>query len=219
MRDLLLRIWHVFFPLKTIDSLPQESFNAFESYRDRLKVLIIDDNEVPLIQNLRNMGYNIKRYSDIPDLDALTKFPIIIADVQGVGKSLKLKNGGIEIIRQSQKTNPLKEYGIYSAATYDLSVTIPGVTVIEKDFDSDDWSDVLDSMFERVMNPRKRWKKIQHYLIDSGVTSYEMAKLEDEYVRIVEKGESLKDFPKVKNSQTREIYDWIQALIKSAVLE
>ena len=55
-----------------------------------------------------------------------------------------------------------------------------------KDADIDEWIDTLDNATDYVLNPVNQWKRIRSRMLESGVTPYQVAVLENEFVKSME---------------------------------
>jgi len=65
------------------------------------KILFIDDEEFPVVDNLKESNWDVKRIPDVTDLDCedIKRAHIIFVDYKGVGKSLARGEEGIGIIK------------------------------------------------------------------------------------------------------------------------
>lgn len=68
-------------------------------------ILFVDDEEFPIITNLRQSGWNVNLISDIIDLDneIVKRAHVIFVDYKGVGKLLSPKEEGIGLIKALMK--------------------------------------------------------------------------------------------------------------------
>lgn len=81
------------------------------------EILFIDDLQFPVISSLKNLGYKIKRVSDLVSLDEteLLNSDIVFVDIQGVWRKLRLNDQGfwlVKLIRDKYKYT--KKIVIYS---------------------------------------------------------------------------------------------------------
>lgn len=209
-------------PYTTNDlNIPSRKLKADQ--RSRIKILFIDDEEFMYINELRNSGFNITHYNDIPDLNAVNAFPIIISDIKGVGKAFKSPQEGAYLIRELRKTYPLKVIAAYTGQTHDIGINsyLDGVYIIKKDILVDDWCTEIDTLIKKATDPQETWKKIRDLLINEGVPLLSLVKLENEYVdRILNKHGNFHGFPSSdkKLKLSSDIRGIIQSLIAGIIL-
>ncbi len=87
-------------------------------YKSRVQILFIDDQEVPVIKNLRKAGWlNLKKIGDKLNLDIadIKNANIIFVDINGIGKELGCHNEGVGYAAQIKRKYPNKGIVIYSA--------------------------------------------------------------------------------------------------------
>ena len=65
------------------------------------KILFIDDEDFPIVNNLQSAGWSVERIKDAKNLqdDAISKAHIIFVDFKGVGRYLSKNDEGIGLIR------------------------------------------------------------------------------------------------------------------------
>lgn len=58
-----------------------------EAIRKQAKILVIDDQEPPMLTLFKRDGYHIERWAEIENLSRLTdgNYDVILLDIQGVG--------------------------------------------------------------------------------------------------------------------------------------
>ncbi|WP_308764960.1 hypothetical protein [uncultured Bacteroides sp.] len=200
-------------PIRKISSVP----------RNRFKIAIIDDEEFIYQDELRKSGFDITKYDDALDLQMLDSYPIIICDINGVGKNFKSPMGGAFLIRELKKRYPLKAYAAYTGSTYDISINtyLEGVSIIKKDIDIDDWCIEIDSLIKKISDPKETWSKIRDILIKEEVPLLSLSKLEHEYVDILlNKNGNFTNFPSAdKNIQLApDVRAVIQSLVAGIIL-
>lgn len=89
----------------------------------RLRVLFIDDVDVPAVATLRQQGYDVTQQTDVESLDDLCsgRYHVIFFDVRGVGE--KLGKNGLDILRFVAEHNSLIYRVAYSARPFEASET------------------------------------------------------------------------------------------------
>ena len=66
-------------------NLPSRKLN--QNFRDKVKIVFVDDEKFVYYDELIRSGFHITQYEDVPDLQTLGEFGIIICDIKGVGKA------------------------------------------------------------------------------------------------------------------------------------
>ena len=101
---------------------PTFAFKQLPQLRIRklLRILFIDDNQVPKADALRGHGYNVFHKSDISSLTEIEndEFHIIFCDIGGVGKSIGAEDEGAGLIRAIKKKVSYPVVIAYSASSY-----------------------------------------------------------------------------------------------------
>lgn len=192
--------------------------------RELVKILIIDDDEFLYKEELRVLGYNIQYLDDVQNLDVVSAYPIIISDIKGVGKYMKMDKGGASLLKELKKKYPFKAYAAYSGSTFDASYNtfLKGVDIIKKGGLPEEWSDNLDYLINKVTNPVDRWCMLRDYLLQHNVGLMEILKMEHEYVDIVlNKGGDFSHFPSssVQKGLTSDIIKTIGSLAIDLIIK
>jgi DNA-binding NarL/FixJ family response regulator len=93
---------------------------------------------------------------------------------------------GAHLISEIKKNFPQKYVLAYTGgaqgAILERSIQIAD-DYLKKDVDIDDWCDHLDNAIEILANPAKIWRQVRHRLLDAGISPYQLAVLEDTFVR------------------------------------
>lgn len=65
------------------------------------RILFVDDEEFPIIENLREAGWAVEKIDDLQNIDddRVVRAQIVFVDYKGVGKGLSEKDEGIGVIR------------------------------------------------------------------------------------------------------------------------
>ena len=68
-------------------------------------ILFVDDEEFPVVGNLKKSNWNVERIPDLVDLDSedIKRAHIIFVDYKGVGKHLATTEEGIGVIKALKK--------------------------------------------------------------------------------------------------------------------
>lgn len=162
-----------------------------ESARALTKVAVIDDERLPLVESLLAHGFRIFEVGDIPNLDAVSEYGIIICDVRGVGKALNSRFEGAHLLKELRYRYPDKFLilctGQRNKVEYQPYFTHADAS-IGKDADSDEWSELLDGALRRTLHPLDRWKAIRPKLLEEGLSAYDLFRVEQGYIDSVLSG-------------------------------
>lgn len=83
-------------------------FNFFRKKinKENARILFIDDEIFPIVENLEKAGWSVKRVKDIknPQDDEVKRAHIIFVDYKGVGKTLAGTDEGIGIVKLLKDT-------------------------------------------------------------------------------------------------------------------
>jgi CheY-like chemotaxis protein len=158
--------------------------------RKLVPIAVIDDETFSAAQNLENNGYVIEIIGDLKSIDEITKYNIILCDLQGVGRLLNAKNQGAYIIDEIKRNHPEKFVIAYTGGASDDRITQLAQNsadfFLKKDADIEEWRDKLDEIISLLSNPIFVWKRQRFALIDSDVPTLDILKLEDAFVRAIE---------------------------------
>ncbi len=193
------------------------------AYRSMINVVIVDDEEFVYLEELRKSGFSLVKYDDVPDLQSLEAYPVIICDIKGVGKAFKSPFEGAYLIRELRKKYPFKVLAAYTGSTYDISINsyLEGIQIIKKDISIDEWCSEIDFLIKKVSDPKENWNKIRDMLIKEDVPLLSLAKLEHEYVNILlNKSGNFHEFPSSmkKLNLSEDVRSVIQSLIVGLIL-
>jgi hypothetical protein len=169
--------------------------------RKLIPIMVIDDNEFAYLDHLRNHRFDITYFPDINSIESTLAYEIILCDIHGVGKVFKSKFEGAHVIAEIRKKYPFKVIIAYTGQTHDPSYNkyfqLADYT-FKKDIDGDEWVEKLDVAIEKAVNPIYKWEKMRTFLLDKGVSMFEITKLENEYVKIVLSKKDITKFPSQK---------------------
>lgn len=92
---------------------------TIEELKSHVKILFIDDENFNIVKQLKEKdGWrNITRLSDLDSISQteLLDAHVVLVDIQGVGKKLGFKDGGLGIIQAIHREYPEKKIIMYSA--------------------------------------------------------------------------------------------------------
>lgn len=111
----------------------------------------------------------------------------------GVGTAVDSELQGASIIKQLKIVYPLKRVIAYTASNYDPTFNEAlgyADSVMLKGSSFDDWSSLLDTQIKKLMNPHAQWEILRTSLLETGVSTIEVAKIEGRYVEAFQKRDS-----------------------------
>ncbi|MEM7862824.1 hypothetical protein Q4Q81_16395, partial [Morganella morganii] len=208
-----------------LSDIPDINLNK-DSLRRNFDMAVIDDHEFVSAKHLERSGFSIDEIGDIDNLKKIEAYPIVICDIQGVGKAFGAEVEGAYVVSEIRKKYPDKYIIAYSTRSFEFSyqsyiskadVAMPKVSSIEE------WTEILDSAIEVVSNPKNRWIRIRKRLLDSNVELYDVFNLEQSYIMsVLNKNENiLKDsVDSVElDSTTKEIIKIFAATALTAIIK
>ena len=180
--------------------------------REDVRMVLIDDDQFPYLDLLRQHKFNIDTLKDVTSLTTLEAYDVILCDLNGVGKTFSEQFQGAYLVKEIYKRYPFKiiiSYtGISFDARYNEYLKYADFSV-KKDVESEVWVEKLDMAIDMLSNLEKRWQRVRDFLLANSVSLYDAMLLEDNLVRSVE--ERKKDaFPEKRltknlNSDLRDI--------------
>lgn len=188
-----------------IDSVP----------RERVPIVIIDDEGFPYLDLLRDHKYNMTKLDDITDVGAVESYPVVLCDIRGVGRSLSERFEGAHVISEVRKRYPNKVIVAYTAQQYDPTYNryLDHADFNQKkDADSEEWIETLDRALQLATNPATAWMRIRSRLLEMDLPISTVMKLEDQYVKFVQQARPT--FPDRKLSS--HLPDQVKPLLASA---
>jgi len=194
--------------------LPHLKLNNIQ--RKDVPIAIIDDQGFDYLERLKLHKFNISYFNDVTNLESLLAYEIILCDIRGVGQSFASKFDGAHVMREIHNIYPFKTLIAYTAYTYDPTYnTYLNVTdiVLKKDIDLDEWVENLDRAIKITTDPKKRWLKLRNYFLARDVSLVNLAKLEDEYVKIILNKGDFSHFP--SDQAARGLPQDIRAILQS----
>jgi len=104
-------------------SIRELSSEEINKAKFQARIAIVDDEEVPNMENLQNDGYNIHKFSDIPKMDDFIakKHHVVILDIQGVGKKLSPESEGWGILEYLKQEHPHIVVIVFTGADWSIT--------------------------------------------------------------------------------------------------
>jgi CheY-like chemotaxis protein len=160
--------------------------------REIVPIIVIDDQPFEPGNNLRSNHYNISQLQDLQNVTEVDLHPIVLCDLQGVGAKLHTDLQGAHLIREIKKHFPEKVIIAYTAISKNTNMSkiaqANADLFLKKDAPLEDWIDALDGAIQNVTDPVYMWKKFRKRLLDTGMTPYQLTKLENAFVSGAQSG-------------------------------
>lgn len=175
---------------------------------------------------LKSHKFNIDLIPKIESINILGEYDIIICDIHGVGEAFSKEFQGAYLVKEIYKQYPFKIIISYTGITYDARYNEylkHAEFSLKKDVSSEDFVEKLDAAISLIQDPVHRWNKIKNYLVENDVPTYEIALIEDDFVRRLLSNQDFNDFPKKKiqkniDSNLRAVLQSFAANILSKIL-
>ena len=218
----LFNLYHLSYQISDLNGEQILKEITLSKLKREVDILIVDDEDFPLLDDLKKHEFNIECKKDITSLKDVEPYPIILFDIHGVGKFLGSNEEGAYAVSQIKEKYPSKIVISYTADT-----TTPTAqkylhfadNVMEKGTSIEDWAELLTESVKKIANPVHVWKKLQIDLLKENVSTREIALLEDKFVRAIKNGkyESLNKLNNPNNSVSKILEQSISLLIKILV--
>lgn len=197
-----MKLPNIYFITYSISDLAEvialQHSNSITELRQKVNILIIDDEEFIGESYLRKNGFNITHKTDIDTIKDVATYSVVLCDIRGVGKQLGSTKEGAFIIKEIKANYPNKQVVAYTGSGYDAAYNEYiklADAVISKGTSIDDWISILDTQIKKAVDPKFQWEKLRRFLLESGVSTASVASIEDKYVRAVKR----KDFSGMLN--------------------
>jgi len=168
--------------------------------RENVKMVLVDDEDFSYLDLLRQHKFCIDTLNDVTSLTMLEAYDVILCDLNGVGKCFNKEYQGAYLVKEIYKRYPFKiiiSYtGISFDARYNEYLKYADFSV-KKDVASEVWVEKLDLAIDMLSDIEKRWNRVRDYLLDNGVSLYDVMLLEDNLVNSIERGDK-NSFPSRK---------------------
>lgn len=186
----------------------------FTQLQRKSRIMIIDDEDVPYLEQLQKRNYNLYLKDDLHNITDVAEYDIVITDIKGVGRSFNENLEGGAIIKELKKHYPEKYIIVYSASQFDVNFNSTfqlADKVIKKDCDIEAWVEAIDEGIREYYNPQTAWKKTHKTLVDNNISTRKILKLEQAYVYSILKK---KDIVSTIFSDDRQLIEIIIPLLK-----
>jgi len=186
-----------------LDDLNSIVFNGSDNRNERskIKIAIIDDEDIPFLNSLRNSGYNIQHYRDVDNFNMLSDYQIVISDIDGVGQSFSSEYQGAYIIKELKRLYPDKYLIAMSSKIYNLSFTeiLSNADVkINRDVKVDIVSEKLNIAIKEISSVKNRWLRVRTQLINEHfIDLYDVWSMEQDVIKSILTKENKIDSDKI----------------------
>ena len=146
---------------KTISDLKLRPADANVARR-ATEIAVLDDEPFVRTEQLRTHGFLVTELGgDLKSVSQIDRYPIVVCDVRGVGKSFGSAAEGAHVVSEIRKAYPDKYLIAYTGMTYDVIVTekLQAASVdkiMQKDAAVDAWVQLLDTAIKEVTDPKRR---------------------------------------------------------------
>lgn len=200
-----------------------------QSLRRSHDMAVIDDEPFSQSQQLRNIGFSIIEVGDINNLKSIESYPIVICDIQGVGKAFGSTVEGAYVISEIRKQYPDKYIIAYSTNSFNMgyqSYINKADLSLSKANTIQEWTEILDGAVDVISDPKRRWVRMRGELLASGMELYDIFNLEQSYIKsVIEKSEeplsekcnSLELDPRIKDLMSTFITTALSEIIKKTM--
>jgi hypothetical protein len=164
---------------------------SFEELKRRLKIVIIDDEDIFPITLFKDNGYTVDKWDTVEDYSKLESgfYDIIVLDILGVAGHISA-NDGFGVLESLKNYNPSQIIIAYSAHSYDLTKkkfwemadeTIPKPSQFLK------MKEVIDNVITTKFNPNRYLKILDKTLEKYNIRDKEKKLFQNEYLNAIEK--------------------------------
>lgn len=211
----------LFKKMYTIDDLKNENitYENNTEIKEKCKIVIIDDENFPKLENLRARNFNISKRDDIHDIHDLEQYDIIITDIRGVGSRFGGELEGGAIVKEVKRAFPGKYVIIYSASQFDSrmnKIFHLADDILKKDDDIETWVDCINGMIDNITDLKKCWIRYRVRLNELAISSRDMAYIEHLYVGSIIDRKNRFEGENIKNENIKPI---IQSLVASYIFK
>lgn len=196
---------------------------SIQKLKKEIKIAVIDDQDFPPINNLKNLGFNITTFKDISSLDQVKEYPVIICDIRGIGLEFDGKYEGAFVISELRKTYPDKYIIAYSTASYNLDIASfieKSDVIASKGATVEEWSALLEKAIKYTSDASIRWKKTRESLLNNDIELADLLELEQKYILSINNSKNeMKELGLLNNINNDLIVDIIKEFTSSALIE
>ena len=144
----------------TLNLNPLSWFKKRKKYnKDNTNILFVDDNDMPVVENLKKNGFKVKKIKDIRNIDdaEVKNAQIIFVDYEGVGMKVSPKHQGAGLIKELKTKYGNSKYIVL----YTAQIEMPTETTIselynyadskmQKDSDVTEFTEKIRNAFQKI---------------------------------------------------------------------
>lgn len=205
-----------------ISSVTQDALSRIAIDRTKVKILVIDNVPFAYFDILRRHHYDITKWDNINDIRSVSEYEVILSDIKDVGQTLSPILQGAHVIQEIRKMFPAKYIIAYSSHTFEPEYNMYfgyADKIARKDYDSDDWINDLDEAISICTNPIEMWERIKKRLIAKKTQLSIIVKIEDAYVRSINKQQDCISKNRIFNELTSDSRAILNSFIASAIFK
>lgn len=126
--------------------------------KDSVRILFIDDNKFPIIENLKGAGYVVDWIKDIKSIEdsRVVDAHVLFVDYKGVGKNLSQNKEGVGVCKKLKDTYKETKYIVLctgESIPNELLKEIKSVSddIITKKFETTDFINIIDTALNKIV--------------------------------------------------------------------
>lgn len=187
----------------------------------RLRLLVIDDEDVFPLQLFRDNGYNIERWEKVKDYRSLENgdYDIIILDILNVATELSDEDG-FGVLESLKKHNPSQIVIAYSAHSFDFSkqkfweladakINKPSLFLKIKE--------TVDNTITECFTLERYVKVLHQFLYNINLSEKKIALIDKEVIKAM-KGKREPDWNKIINIiDNRPVFNTVKSIISTII--
>jgi hypothetical protein len=126
--------------------------------KESVRILFIDDNKFPIIENLKNAGYQVNWLKDIKKIEdpKVVDAHVLFVDYKGVGKNLSQNKEGIGVCKMLKDKYKESKYIVLctgESVPNELLKEIKSVSdeIVPKSLETTDFIDIINIALKRIV--------------------------------------------------------------------
>lgn len=179
--------------LKNTTAIELIKENSIESLRTKIKILIVDDEDIDIYKTLESRKYDVYYKKDMSYAIEAEPFDIVIMDIKGVGSSRQSKSGGLSLACEVKGRYPLKKVGCCSVSRINTITEKLSDKKIDfffrKEMEKDKMCDKIDELIKEYVNIDEQWSVLSRELRKNGIDSDTIEILKEKYMKSFESGD------------------------------
>lgn len=153
--------------------------------RKKIHIVIVDDEELDIVHNLKSREYNIYFKKDMNYTLEAEPFDIIILDIKGIAENYGSTMEGFALAEDIKKRYPNKQVYCFSGTVKPEIVNqiknIDGF--IPKDYDIDKWVEQLDTAIENYIDIDIQWSILEKQMKNNGIIQTDIDRIKSIYYK------------------------------------